>query len=226
MSSNQEVAAPGSPQFSTRRNLGNSAKELVEQELEEYLQAKGIQSLMDEMLASLLVHKPKYPYSPLVEFVAQKDSRQFRRALHDLDEPIPSTVYSDDSDPDSDAEDGLHRSRLPLSAHDAHAERTQREAAAAAAAEALETRRDAEPVAAAVERGQREVLLRVASDYGLDAHELIARLIEGKDIPATKYAKQVVVDEGAGKDVVEEVRGKEAVGRRVSVFWPGEEKWF
>ena len=180
MNSNEPVgqasATLASPQFSTRRNLGNSAKELVEQELEEYLKVKGIQSLMDQMLASLLIHKPKYPYAHLVEYVAQKDGRQFRRALHDLDEPIPSTVYSDDSDPDTDTEDGLHRSRLPISALDAHKERMQREAAAAAAAEALEARRDAEPVAAAVERGQRDVLLRVAADYDLDADELVARL--------------------------------------------------
>eukprot|EP00937_MAST-01D_sp_MAST-1D-sp2_P002759 g2759.t1 len=153
---------------------------------------------MDSMLASLLVNKPRHPVEHLVVFVAREHAPQFRRALHELDEPLPSTVFSDsEGDPSDGEDDGVHRTRLPISTSIAHSEHVAREEAAAAEAALKQQRRDQTPLATAVEEGQRAVLARVAADYGIDEAELVSRLIEGRDIAATRLVSAPSEEEGA-----------------------------
>ena len=67
--------------FSTRTNVGNTAAELVQAELDEYLEVKGIQKLTDSVVNTLLVHKPANPVAHVVRFLAAERKKGFRRAV-------------------------------------------------------------------------------------------------------------------------------------------------
>jgi hypothetical protein len=196
--------------FSERVNVGNTAAELVQAELGEYLEVKGIQGLTDSMVNTLLVHKPHYPVSHLVAFLAAEHKRDFRRALRALHEPLPNAVFSDSDGEEEGGEgkaagDGVAHTRLPLSANLVHGERAARDAAAAAKLGADEQKRHAVPLAQRLETAQREVLARVATDYGLAYGELVARLVDGSDAaPTVPWAAAAAAQQQKKKEEGEE----------------------
>eukprot|EP00935_MAST-01C_sp_MAST-1C-sp1_P001124 g1124.t1 len=81
-----------------------SAAALAKSELDDYLQHKKIETLFSTLAADLLVTKPKHPITHMCRYLKKKYPKQFQAALQDLPDD-----YSDDED-----EDGVVRTRLPM----------------------------------------------------------------------------------------------------------------
>jgi hypothetical protein len=103
-----------------------AAAVVAKTELDDYLKNKQLEKLFSTLAADLLVNKPMHPVTHMCRYLKKKYPKQFAMALDDLPDD-----YSDEED-----DDGVVRTRLPMTPNERAADDRKIEDAARAAEEA------------------------------------------------------------------------------------------